>query len=174
MGINRQQLTQIIEADHGNNWWKPELFESNTKSLLPAELKIVADPPKQDENYNCFAYAFGLQNYSEFLGGKNPVQQEFVKWLILNNILALKDSADDGDLVLYENERGEITHSGIMQDTDIVISKWMWGPTVVHKLLDVPSSFGDKTSFFISPETEEIKKRYMEYRGTGVEIKPIN
>lgn len=173
MGINRQQLTKIIETEHGNNWWKPELFDLYTKSLLPSELKIAADPPKQDENYNCFVYAFGLQKDSEFLGGKNPVQQEFVKWLISTSILVPKNSAGIGDLVFYKNEQEEITHGGIMQSANTVISKWMWGPTIVHKIMDVPSSFGNKFFFSKSPGTQEIKSQYLAYKSTGVEIKPI-
>ena len=174
MSINRKQLTDIIEAEHGNNWWKPELFKLKTKQLLSHELKIVSDPPEQEKNYNCFVYAFGLKDDSEFLGGRNPVQQEFVKWLILNNILITAQQPDTGGLVFYKNEQDEITHGGVIQNADTVISKWMWGPVVVHKLMDVPASFGDTISFFKRPDTEEIKKQYFLYKDTGVEIKPID
>ena len=90
MAINREELTKIIETEQGINWWKPELFEFKIKSILPRELSVAANPPLSEQNYNCFVYAFGLQNDPKFLGGNNPVQQEFVKWLILNNILIVK------------------------------------------------------------------------------------
>lgn len=173
MDITRQQLTEIIEAEHGNNWWKPGLFELKTKALLPSELQIIFSPPKHEDNYNCFVFAFGLQSDIEFLGGNNPIQQEFIKYLILNNVLLPIDTPSAQSLVFYENEQGKITHGGIMQSEDTVISKWMWGPTIVHKLLDVPTSFGDKISFFKSPGSEEIRNQYITYKNTGVKIKPI-
>jgi len=173
MSMDRKQLTEIIEAEQGNNWWKPDLFELKVKSSLPDELKIISGPPAPEENYNCFVYAFGMQNDQEFLGGKNPVQQEFIRWLISNKILVPTENGHTGDLVFYENEKDEITHSGIMRDGDSVISKWMWGPTIIHKLFDVPISFGDKISFFISPGTEQIKTQYLRYKNSGVRIKPI-
>lgn len=172
MTINRQQLTEIIEADGGINWWKPELFELKTKSLLPGELQIISGPPKREDNYNCFVFVFGLQGDTEFLGGENPVQQEFVKYLILNKILIPTETPLSGDLVFYENEQ-EITHGGVVQDGNMIISKWMWGPIIVSRLLDVPASFGNKISFFKSLRAEEIKKCYIAYKNTGVEIKPI-
>lgn len=173
MTIDRKQLTDIIEAEHGNNWWKPELFKLKVRPLLPSDLNIVSEPPTPEQNYNCFVYAFGLQNDPEFLGGKNPVQQEFIQWLILNKVLTPTDTRDAGNLIFYENERGEITHGGILQDAETVISKWMWGPSIIHKLMDVPSSFGDKVSFFQSPGAENIKKKYFAYKDTGVKIKAI-
>ncbi len=173
MAINRTKLTEIIESEHGNNWWKPELFELNVRSLLPEELRIVACPPVYEQNYNCFVYAFGLQNDPEFLGGNNPVQQEFVKWLILNKVLIHTDKMVPGNLIFYQNNNSEITHGGIMQDTQTVISKWMWGPIIIHKPFDVPTSFGDKISFFASPGAEDIKRQYIAYKNTGVDIKPI-
>ncbi len=173
MAIDRKKLTEIIEMEKGINWWKPELFESKIKSLLPAELRIVSNPPLYEHNYNCFVYAFGLQNDPEFLGGKNPIQQEFIRWLILNKILIPVEIAKAGSLVFYRNVNDDITHAGIMQNDDMVISKWMWGPTVIHGLQDVPSSFGDRISFFNSPETDIIKRQYFIYKDTGVKIKPI-
>jgi len=141
--------------------------------LLPSELQVVSSPPKEKENYNCFVFAFGLQNNTKFLGGKNPVHQEFVKYLILKHVLIPIETPSARDLVFYENEQGEVTHGGIMQSENIVISKWMWGPTIVHELLDVPTSFGDKILFFRAPATDEIQRKYIAYKNTGVEIKPI-
>ena len=116
MTINRQQLTEIIEADGGINWWKPEFFELKTKPLLPSELKIVSGPPQKENNYNCFVFVFGLQNDTEFLGGKNPIQQEFVKHLILNKVLIPTQTPLAGDFVFYKNEQNEITNGGIIQN----------------------------------------------------------
>lgn len=173
MPLNRHHFTQLIEAEDGKNWWIPELFASKTEPQLPPELRIVAQPPAYDDNYNCFVYAFGLQHDPEFLGGKNPVQQEFVWWFISTGELVEQDSASVGNVVLYIDDVGVITHAGIMQDSTTVISKWMWGPTIVHALMDVPASFGNTTRFFAAPDPARIKQKYLEYQATGVEIQPI-
>ena len=171
--MDRTSLTKIIESENGINWWKPDLFEKNIKPFLPNELKIVSSPPRYENNFNCFVFIFGLQDNSDFLGGKNPIQQEFIKYLIKNDILIPLESPQINGLILYENEKGEITHGGIMAGKDQVLSKWMWGPIIEHKIWDVPSSFGNKISFFKRPATIEINGKYNDYKNTGVYIKPI-
>ncbi|MBL7045706.1 MAG: hypothetical protein ISR99_01605 [Parcubacteria group bacterium] len=147
MSINRHKLTEIIEAESGKNWWEPEIFGSVVRPQLPDELEVILSPPRYEDNYNCFVYAFELESDEEFLGGSNPVQQEFVKWLIVENVLKETNNPEVGNLVFYKNEQGDITHGGIMQDEDTVVSKWMWGPIIRHKLFDVPASFGDNVFF---------------------------
>ena len=170
----REKLTEIIEMEVGKNWWVPENFERHIRAQLPLELKIIAVPPAYDINYNCFVFAFGLENDSEFLGCKNPVQQEFIRHLLSENILKVKEVASSGDLVFYEDESGSITHGGIMQSENKVISKWMWGPLIEHDLMDVPASFGDKVFFCEPIESEIIKTEYRNYKNSGVYIKPIS
>jgi|SRR3989338_5421550 len=171
--VERKKLTEIIEAEGGNKWWVPEEFEKYTRAQLPAGLKIIAPPPASSGNYNCFVFTFGLENDREFLGGQNPIQKEFVRFLLHKGILIVKDKSIVRDLVFYENDSGAITHSGIMQPANKLISKWMWGCTIEHALWDVPSSFGDEV-FFCSPvEPIVIKEAYQEYRDSGVEVRPI-
>ncbi len=169
----RKKLTEIIEAEGGNKWWSPGEFEGHVRAQLPAELKLIAPPPVSSENYNCFVFTFGLENDKEFLGRQNPVQQEFVKLLLHKGILKVKDKSAAGDLVFYKDNSGVITHSGIMQSANKLISKWMWGCIIEHALWDVPSSFGDDV-FFCSPvEPIVLKETYQEYRDSGVEVRPI-
>jgi hypothetical protein len=169
----RKKLTAIIETEGGSKWWVPEEFTKQVRSQLPIELEIVAPPPASTENYNCFVYAFGLENDSEFLGGQNPIQKEFVRHLLLKDILKVKEQPTAGDLVFYEDNSGAITHGGIMRSPNKVISKWMWGCTIEHDLWDVPSSFGEKV-FFCSPvESATVRQNYQNYKDSGVEIMPI-
>ncbi len=169
----REKLTELIEAEGGKKWWSPEEFETHIRSHLPAELKIVAPPPAASGNYNCFVFAFGLENGPEFLGGQNPVYQEFVKHLLEKGILERKNKPTAGDLVFYEDASGTITHGGIMRSSNGVISKWMWGCTIEHDLWGVPSSFGEKV-FFCSPVSPAlIKQLYFEYKESGVQIPPM-
>ncbi len=171
--IDREKLTELIETEGGNKWWVPEEFEKHIRSQLPTELKIIAPPPATAGNYNCFVYAFGLENDREFLGGQNPIQKEFVRYLLSKGVLQVKEMHAAGDLIFYEDASQAITHGGIMWSPTKVISKWMWGCTIEHDLWDVPSSFGDKVFFCNPVESRMVKQMYQEYKGSGVEIMPI-
>jgi hypothetical protein len=173
--INRKILTEIIEKEGGINWWKPELFNKNILPLLPKELEIVALPPEEEANYNCFVFALGLENEPYFLGGNNPVQKEFIRYLLSEGVLAeATNELFTDNLVSYENKEGVITHAGIVQEGETILSKWMWGPTILHALWDVPSSFGDKVFYTNRPVAKEVRKVYEAYKASGVEIKPIS
>lgn len=174
MSIDREKLAKIIESEHGINWWKPDLFAQKTYPLLPKELKIITLPPVHESNYNCFIFVFGLQNDSEFLGGHNPMQGEFVQHsLIDTGELVPTQSPQKGYWVLYKDDSGKITHSGVMESKDEVISKWMWGPIIIHKLWDVPSIFGNEVLFFKPIGASRIKEIYNTYKASGVKIEPI-
>ena len=58
----RKLLDKIIHANGGYNWWKLDLFIKNTLSILPKKIRILKNPPKQENNYNCFIYVLGLDN----------------------------------------------------------------------------------------------------------------
>ncbi len=171
---DREELTELIEEEEGRKWWVPDEFEAYIRSRLPLELTIVAPPPAYLINYNCFVFAFGLEQDPEFLGGNNPVQQEFIKHLFSKNILVATNNPEPGDLVFYKDGGENITHGGIMKSDDIVLSKWMWGAVIKHKLWDVPSSFGDEVFYCKSVDSRETKEEYREYKDSGVEIKPIS
>lgn len=172
--IDRKAVTGIIEKEDGVNWWKPELFAKNILSELPKEWDIVSPPPAEESNYNCFVFAFGLENDTDFLGGKNPIQKEFVRHLLAKSILEeTSDELAPGNLVFYEADDGVITHGGIVQDDGKILSKFMWGPTVRHELWNVPSSFGDRVFYTSRPDFGVVKEEYERYRDSGVEIKPI-
>src|SRR6266481_946756 len=158
--VEREQLTEIIEADNGTNWWQPVLFEEKIRSQLPTDLKIISVPPNPAGNFNCFAYALGLENDKEFLGGPHTIQKEFIRYLLNKRILGIIEKPSVGDLVFYENEEGVITHGGIVQDDGSILSKWMWGALFAHKLWDVPSSFGDTAFYTKAPDSRLVKQTY--------------
>ena len=173
MEMSREKLTQIIEAEEGRNWWVPEAFEKQIRSQLPPELEILSAPPPEQENYNCFVFALGLENDPEFWGGNNPVQKEFIRHLLTQGLLELITDPTPDTLVFYEDNDLAITHGGIVSNSEEVFSKWMWGPIIRHKLWDVPSSFGDKV-FYCNPITSEAaKEAYIRYKNSRVDIKPI-
>ncbi len=170
----REKLTEIIEADSGSSWWQPDLFEKNIRSQLPDDLKIISVPPNAAGNFNCFVYALGLENDKEFLGGQNPIQKEFIQYLLDKEVLEITESPSSRDLVFYKNVEDVITHGGVVQADGSILSKWMWGALFAHKLWDVPSSFGDLVFYTHIPDSNLIKRTYEEYRDSGVTIDPIS
>ncbi len=170
----REKLTEIIEADSGSKWWVPEEFEKHIRSQLPTELHIISAPPSGVGNYNCFVYALGLENDSEFLGGQNPIQKEFIRYLLSRKILTLTEKPSAGDLIFYEGNDGATTHGGIVQNDKSILSKWMWGALFSHAIWDVPSSFGYKIFYAEKPDSRVVKEEYISYRNSGVEIAPIS
>jgi len=171
--IDRNALTKLIEREDGINWWKPELFSENILQHLPSEWRVISTPPAYEENYNCFVFVFGLEHDSDFLGGNNPIQKEFIRHLLENGTLKVIDDVSPEKLVFYENDEGVITHGGLVQGNDVILSKFMWGPTVSHELWDVPSSFGNQVFYTNKPDSSVVKDEYERYRDSGVEIRPI-
>ena len=170
----KEKLTELIESDNGNNWWQLDLFLKNTLPNLSKCLEVLEYPPEYINNYNCFVYGLGLQNDTYFLGGNNPIQQEFVKYLLQNGLLKTKSIPEYEDLVFYEDKDLNITHVAVYQDDDFVISKWMWGPIIKNKITDFPNSFGDKIFYCEKVDSQFIKKEYEKYKSIGIEIKPIS
>lgn len=149
----RSVLNKVVSEENAENWWKPELFNKNTLSILPAELKIIESVPSEEINYNCFVYVLGLQNYSKLLGNKGWkftrnlgfVFDEMIKKFILSKI----DLPIKGSLIVYRDNKNSISHVGLMKNSDTVISKWSWGPLLEHKVFDVPKDYGDVVEFYL-------------------------
>ena len=133
--LEREELTKIIEQEGGNYWWKKETFIEKIQPYLPKSLEIISLPPEYEDNYNCFVYALGLEHDTEFFGGRNPIQEEFIKYLVECNFLTKANKAEKGNLIFYINKDDIITHGGILLDDQHVISKWMWGPTIKNKIM---------------------------------------
>ena len=133
----------------------------------------MGTPPLYSGNYNCFVFAFGLEGDEEFLGGKNPIQQEFVKYLLGKNFLEVTDVPEVGDLLFYEDKFKNIAHGGILRGEGGVLSKWMWGCLLTHKVWDVPSSFGDTVFYCKAVSAQTIKNIYNSYKASGVAISEI-
>lgn len=148
----RIRLGKVVSSENEKNWWKPELFEKNTKEQLPSELEIIAPPPEEELNYNCFVYALGLQNDSRFLGNggwafTRKLDVVFDE-MIGKDILKSVDTPKEGDMIVYRADGGVISHAGLMENENMVISKWSWGPLLRHSIFDVPDHYGDKVEFY--------------------------
>ena len=163
--IDREQLDEIILQHDTNDWWQPELFIQNTKHLLPRELTILADPPPEAENHNCFIHALGLSEDTTVIKATNGfIYDTFIKHLISIGELERTTDPQPGDFVVYqdlEQYPDHLTHMGVLQSDSSVISKWAWGPLFKHTLWDVPASYGNNI-FYIKGISATAAQRLFE------------
>jgi len=164
----RKKLDKIIHINGGNNWWKPKLFEVNTKDILPKELEILRNPPEQNDNHNCFIYALGLADEKDIIKDCHGfIYDTFFQKLLDIDILEYTKKPQRGDYVLYrdiKNYPNMITHIGIVENENTIVSKWAWGPLIRHKIFDVPESYGSDISYVKSISKEKAKDLYEKYK----------
>jgi hypothetical protein len=153
----RTELDEIVSEENAENWWKPELFEKNTLPILPPELEIMAGVPAEEQNYNCFVYVLGLQDNQEVIGNRGweftrnlgPVFDEMIEIGLLKKL----DTPTKGAVVVYRTQNGSISHVGLMENENLVVSKWSWGPLLKHQIFAVPADYGDTVGFYtLTPE----------------------
>ncbi len=171
--VNREQLDVIILKNDVKDWWIPELFVKNTKPIFPGELEILADPPEETKNHNCFAYALGFAGKLELIAETNGFDDLYLIKLLENNEIERTDAPINGDYVVYqdlENYPERLTHIGVVHE-DQIISKWAWGPLVRHKLWDVPASYGKNVFYVKAIPFNRSLALYKKYKS---EIEPIN
>ncbi len=165
--INRDKLDEIIMKNDTNDWWQPELFVRNTKHLLPTELEILADPPPEDKNYNCFLYVLGLHTNGEVLKETSGfIYDSFIKHLLTTGDLVKTDTPQDSDYIVYQdlvNYPEALTHIGVLHENKVV-SKWAWGPLVKHDVWDVPAEYGDSVFYIQSISPERALELYQKHK----------
>ena len=168
----RKLLDEIMHSDGGNNWWKPELFLKNTLDKLPKGLEILENPPNKETNYNCFIHVLGLSDDNALIkdcGGF--IYDTFFQKLLDEGVLEYIDDPQKGDYVLYRdpvNYPDVITHIGVFDDKDTIISKWAWGPLFKNKTFDVPESYGNDISYVKSISKEKALELYEKYKEFNV------
>ena len=164
----RKKLDEIIHKDNGNNWWKPCLFKKHTQKIIPKELKILEPPPSSNENYNCFIHILGLSHDSNLIKDCSGfIYSALFQKLLDDKILTCTDNPQKGDYIIYHDLKNYpkiITHAGIIENKDTIISKWAWGPLFRHKIFDVPESYGNNVSYVKSISKERAKELYKKYK----------
>lgn len=169
--VDRKELDEIIIKNDTNDWWQPELFVQNTKHLLPPELEILADPPPEDQNYNCFLYVLGLHTNEEVLDETNGfIYDSFVKHLLTTGDLVITETPEDGDYIVYQdlvNYPNALTHIGVLQDNKVV-SKWAWGPLVEHDVWDVPAEYGNDVFYVKAITCQKAKDLFDNFKDKNI------
>ena len=164
--IDRAKLDEIILKNDVKDWWIPELFVQNTKPVLPPELEILADPPQEHLNHNCFAYALGFASKLELVAETNGFDDLYFIKLLKNNEVEKTKFPTDGDYVIYQDLKyypDRLTHIGVIEG-DKVISKWAWGPLIKHALWGVPASYGNDVFYVKAITFERSLALYQKYK----------
>lgn len=164
----RKNLDEIIHTNGGDNWWRPELFLKYTKNKLPTKIEVLENPQKYNDNYNCFIYALGLNNDKDLIKNCSGfIYDTFFQKLLNERIFEYTNNPQKGDYIFYkdlEKHPNMITHVGVLEDEDTVVSKWAWGPLLRHKIFDVPESYGNDTSYVKAIPKEKAKELYEKYK----------
>lgn len=158
----RNRLSEIVSPKN-KDWWTPESFEKNIRNILPKELEVLSPPPLETEQYNCFIFALGLENDNRFIGkhdsNDSPFYQlSFFPKLIEKGILEPSTKQVARDLILYKNDKGVATHAGKLESSEVIISKWSWGPLLRHHIWCVPKHYGDDISFYKKPKKSTLER----------------
>lgn len=172
--LDREKLDEIILKNDVKDWLIPELFVQNTKPIFPTELEILADPPKETKNHNCFAYALGFSEKLELTAETRGFDDLYFIKLLENHELERTTLPVDGDYVIYQDLEGypdRLTHIGVL-DGSKIISKWAWGPLVRHSLWDVPASYGNDVFYVKEIPFAKSLDLYKKYKGFIEPIKP--
>ena len=117
------------------------------------------------DRYNCFEFALGLAGrpavrlISEYLPS-TFCNASFVQHLV-DSILTPVASPSTGDRVLY-CDHDQITHAGVITD-DRIVSKWGKGHLWIHGLLEVPTQYGDTTSYYAKPPANDVLVAFIEF-----------
>ncbi|MCX6781054.1 MAG: hypothetical protein NT003_02990 [Candidatus Magasanikbacteria bacterium] len=160
----RTLLAQLVSSDEGKNWYIPDRFESVTRDQLPSQIKILKSPPSPEKNYNCFIYVLGLTEEQNIIAETHGfLYQSFFKKIISKSKIQQLDKAQPGAIIAYHNG-SEITHIGIIQPDNSVISKWSWGPLIQHEIFDVPDYYGDVVTYYKNISTRDAIKIYKKYK----------
>lgn len=167
----RKQLDNVLTLENEENWYIPDLFAQHTAPLLPPQLDIVAPPPEENQNYNCFIYVLGLSNNADIIRDTGGfIYSSFIEMLIEKGYLIQKQQPQQGDIVLYSESDGvgSYTHSGILESEDMIISKWAWGPTIRHRLLDIPLHWGGCVTYYEPIEEKQSIDLYNQFKKYNV------
>jgi hypothetical protein len=116
-------------------------------------------------SYNCFEFALGLAGRREvrLISEHLPstfCNGEFARHLVASVLMPVT-SPSIGELVLYHDDQ-QITHAGLIEGKR-VLSKWGRGHLWLHDLLEVPTKYGDLTSFYRAPVPTEALAQFLEF-----------
>ena len=117
---------------------------------LPPSIRIIEYPQPPQWQFNCFAYALGLQKVPPFL---IPYRDCFIYSPCVRKLISKKElvrvigAPKINDIVLY-SDGSKLTHAGIIASERLINSKWSNGPVLSHPLWEVPASYGSRVTYY--------------------------
>lgn len=125
-------------------------FERNSLERLKQQFDNAEFRTGLSGSYNCHGLAFASR--------RTKITESLALTTILTDdaydrIQGPKDALP-GDLVIYYDDDGDPTHSGVVLENlaplfnPKVLSKWGNGPEVIHQLHYVPAVYGTRHRFF--------------------------
>lgn len=161
----RERLHEIACGDEASVDSHPKLI-ADLAAEIRHSIELAPDAPCVPiTRYNCFEFALGLAGRREvrliscylpstFCNGS------FVQYLV-DSILIQAPAPSSGDLVLYRDTH-QITHAGVVV-AGRIISKWGTGHLWLHRLLEVPTSYGNTTSFYTGISPQDALANFVEF-----------
>jgi len=108
---------------------------------------------------DCWTYVLGIP--SGIVNSTDPnILREFFNSEILKLLKVVPNSLD-GSLVVYLSG-DEPKHIGMM-NSGRVVSKWGKNPVYNHKLLEMPTAYGDETRYYQKPTEQFITDRFIAF-----------
>ncbi|MDP3956830.1 MAG: hypothetical protein Q8P97_02440 [bacterium] len=167
--VTRKLLGSIVSSENEENWYKPDLFQKNTLSIIPKGIEVLELPPEENRNYNCFIYVLGLQNELEILQEtKGFIYNSFIEKLLEKGEFSDVEDPSNGDIIFYRNQDGIITHAGKIIENNFIVSKWSWGPVLRHRVFDVPDFYGNNISYYQGIKHDQAIQLYAKYKEFNV------
>ena len=128
-------------------------------------------------NYNCFAYALGLNGNPQFdrlvaAHGGHPeplVPGRFIEHLKKKGILSVRSGSNYSpqDIVLYYGGK-KLKHAArVVTTIDKLESKWGVGRHYQHGLYEVPYTYGDTIEVARAPDVATVLKELARWQSSG-------
>jgi hypothetical protein len=154
-----QAITDQYSAEH----WPLQLLALQTR--IPHSIAPVDD--SIDRLANCFAYALGVSNDSEYRRkAQAKCSNVLVNADVVLRLLAAGDMRESsaGEIAVYF-EAGNPSHAGVVTG-DTITSKWGSGLVFQHAVFEVPSSYGEAVKRFNCPDRRAVLHHVLESTGT--------
>lgn len=103
------------------------------------KLIVEVTPPPRRNQYNCFAYALGLDIW---------VRTTVMAQTVANGDLSQTENPQAGDIVIYLDTPTNIRHAGRYFSKTEVISKWATGPLFRHETFMCPFQYGNRVMYY--------------------------
>jgi len=173
----RQELEKITEEPDLDI--QQELIEK-LRNACPHNIQFM-DSDFPLERYTCIVHALGLvgnEKYgaiAKFERDRNgcPVYAgtEFIRYLLDRNLLINKAQPEKNDIAIYF-EYDDPKHAGIYIADGVIESKWGDQLLYRHFQFEVPSSYGDRISYYQPLLTDEVIEYFYDFaESKGVPFK---